>query len=161
MSDGSRMKATVVSLTKKKGMSWGIADLSIVCRSVSLASSPLRMPSYHLLGSNLGLLVLARGERRAGHDGWADSRGRAESGPGEGAEEAGVHGGLTAARGSARCCGYSIGERKLAGAGLTYGTSVAKPGEMSGDGGADANAAARGFVVLDLSSAKARRLHAG
>jgi hypothetical protein len=36
MSEGSRMKATVVSLTKKKGMSWGMADLSMVyCTLVS------------------------------------------------------------------------------------------------------------------------------
>lgn len=31
MSEGRRIKATVVSLTKKKGMSWGMADLSTVC----------------------------------------------------------------------------------------------------------------------------------
>jgi hypothetical protein len=30
MSDGRRIKATVVSLTKKKGMSWGMADLRTV-----------------------------------------------------------------------------------------------------------------------------------
>lgn len=48
---------------------------------------------YHLLGADLGgLLLLLTSERRAGHDGRADSGGRAESGPGEGAEEAGgVH----------------------------------------------------------------------
>lgn len=31
MSDGNSTKATVVSLTKKKGINWGMADLSIVC----------------------------------------------------------------------------------------------------------------------------------
>ena len=28
---GRRTKATVVSLTKKKGISWGMADLRMVC----------------------------------------------------------------------------------------------------------------------------------
>ena len=32
MSEGSRIKATAVSLTKKKGMSWGMADLRMVWR---------------------------------------------------------------------------------------------------------------------------------
>lgn len=39
MSEGSRMKATVVSLTKKKGTSWGMADLSIVCDYISFLYS--------------------------------------------------------------------------------------------------------------------------
>ena len=55
-------------------------------------------PSHHLLWANLGLLVLAREESgtRHGGNGWAGSHGRAESsGPREGAEETGVHGGLS------------------------------------------------------------------
>ncbi len=57
----------------------------------------------HLLGAGLALLVLLGSERRAGHDGGADGRGRAESGPGEGAEEAsGVHRGRSGERGQ-RC----------------------------------------------------------
>jgi hypothetical protein len=35
MSDGSRMKATVVSLTKKKGISWGMADLRTIWRMLA------------------------------------------------------------------------------------------------------------------------------
>lgn len=106
MSDGSRMNATVVSLTKKKGMSWGIADLSIVY-SISLAfpiafASP-DLISHHLLRSNLSLLVLSRDERRACHARWANGGGRAECGPREGAEEAGVHAGrVSMGCGSAR-----------------------------------------------------------
>lgn len=53
-----------------------------------------RLEDCHLLRSNLSLLVLARCERRARHHRWADGGGRAESGPGEGAEETGVHVGL-------------------------------------------------------------------
>ncbi|KAH7392142.1 hypothetical protein DE146DRAFT_634315 [Phaeosphaeria sp. MPI-PUGE-AT-0046c] len=50
---------------------------------------------YHLLGADLGLLGLAGDKGRASHGRWADGSGRAESGPREGAEEAGVHGGLS------------------------------------------------------------------
>jgi hypothetical protein len=61
----------VVSLTKKKGMSWGMADLRIVC--CPLASSVLvsvdRAGAHHLLRSDLGLLALGSNERRTRHDG--------------------------------------------------------------------------------------------
>jgi hypothetical protein len=57
------------------------------------------VPSHHLLRSDLGLLVLAREQSRAGHGRWAGSDGRAESGPREGAEEAGVHDGLSGVAG--------------------------------------------------------------
>jgi hypothetical protein len=53
------------------------------------------MPSYHLLRSGLGLLALARHERRTGHGRRAAGRGRAESGPRKGTEETGVHAGLS------------------------------------------------------------------
>jgi hypothetical protein len=70
---------------------------------------------YHLLSADLGgLLLLLAGERRAGHDSRADGGGRAESGPGEGAEEAGgVHRG------------------RSAGAGLTHWGSVCGPGRCA------------------------------
>jgi hypothetical protein len=61
-------------------------------------SLPTSFPyqSHHLLWANLSLLVLARDEGGARHSRWADSHGRADSGPGEGAEEAGgVHVGLS------------------------------------------------------------------
>lgn len=48
-----------------------------------------------------------------------------------------------------------MGELELASGELTYGTGVSKPGEMSGDGGAEV------WAMLEVSSAKARRLHAG
>jgi hypothetical protein len=101
MSDGSRMKATVVSLTKKKGISWGMADLRTVCRIslVVFVCRPMHVSSHHLLGPDLGLLVLAGGESRACHGRGAGSSGRAESGPREGAEEAGVHDGLSGVAG--------------------------------------------------------------
>jgi hypothetical protein len=116
MSDGSRMKATVVSFTKKKGMSWGMADLRIVYDRLACISETLEYrPSYHLLRSNFSLLVLARDEGRACHDRWPNSSGRAESGPREGADEAGVHAGLSGACGSAHDCGDSIGGTELQG----------------------------------------------
>jgi hypothetical protein len=59
-------------------------------------TSGTRYPTtHHLLWGNLGLLGLAGDKGRAGHGRWADSCGRAESGPREGTEEAGVHGGLS------------------------------------------------------------------
>jgi len=90
--------------------------------------------SYHLLGANLSLLVLARDECRARHDGWADGRGRAEGGPGEGAEDAGVHGGLSGGCGSARCRGGSIGRVKLATGCVAYRTGYSGPAAMVRDG---------------------------
>jgi hypothetical protein len=44
MSDGSRMKATVVSLTKKKGISWGMADLRTIWRMLAGCLSPYITP---------------------------------------------------------------------------------------------------------------------
>jgi hypothetical protein len=101
MSDGSRMKATVVSLTKKKGISWGMADLRTIWRMLAGSFHRISPPTHHLLLRGLRLLGLAGSKGRAGHGRWADSGGRAESGPGEGTEEAGVHGGLSGLRVSA------------------------------------------------------------
>jgi hypothetical protein len=85
-------------------MSWGMADLRTVCRIVLVSEARLRALaaiSHHLLRGDLGLLGLAGDKGRARHGRWADSRGRAESGPREGTEEAGVHGGLSGLRVSA------------------------------------------------------------
>lgn len=99
MSDGRRIKATVVSLTKKKGMSWGMADLrTVYCSMVSFPTLPAqstRGHPHHLLWADLGLLGLAGDESRACHGGGADSRGGAEGSPGKGTEETGVHDGLS------------------------------------------------------------------
>jgi hypothetical protein len=94
------MNATVVSLTKKKGMSWGMADFSIVCPALAV-TLPVIGDYYHLLWSDLRLLALTRSEGRARHHGWADGDGRAECSPREGAEEAGIHVGLSVLRVSA------------------------------------------------------------
>lgn len=92
---------------------------------------------YHLLGADLGgLLLLLAGERRAGHDGRADGGGRAESGPGEGAEETGgVHRGRSVSlrsavrgRGRANCCGRACWR------GIDALERFMGPGEMRGDG---------------------------
>jgi hypothetical protein len=82
--------------------------------SLQLAFFPFlasgHVQSHHLLRSDLRLLVLARDEGGARNHRWAGGCGHAEGGgPREGAEEAGVHGGLSRVCGSARCCGDSIG----------------------------------------------------
>jgi hypothetical protein len=75
-----------------------MADLSTVCRGVSFSVTlSLTLATDHLLRANLGLLVLRRGKSRARHHGRADGGGRAESGPREGTEDAGVHDGLSVA----------------------------------------------------------------
>jgi len=61
--------------------------------------------SHHLLWSDFGLLGLAGDEGRACHGRWAGSSGRAESGPREGAEEAGVHDGLSGLAGQRAAAG--------------------------------------------------------
>ena len=92
---------------------------------------------YHLLGADLrGLLLLLAGDRGAGHDSRADSGGRAESGPGEGTEEAGgVHGGRSeslrsAVRGrrEANCC------KRACWRGIDALEKCMRPREMCGDG---------------------------
>ena len=93
MSDGMRMKAMVVSLTKKKGMSCGMADLRTVCSGalVFRLCWGVWRSLYHLLGLGRSLhllvLALAGGKRRARQDGWASEDGLAE-GPRNGAHEA-------------------------------------------------------------------------
>jgi hypothetical protein len=116
-----------------------------------------QLSSYHLLRSDLGLLVLARDEGRAGHSRWADSSGRAESGPREGAEEAGVHAGRSRVCRSARCCGSPIDRMELARGRITYRTRFSKPGEMTGDGVAGGS----DLLVSLVVSAKARKLRPG
>jgi hypothetical protein len=92
---------------------------------------------YHLLSADLGgLLLLLAGERGAGHDSRADGGGRAESGPGEGAEEAGgVHRGRSASlrsavrgRREANCSGRACWR------GIDALGKCMRPGEMRGDG---------------------------
>ena len=151
------MKATVVSLTKKKGISWGMADLRTVYHTSAIRFLISPSPTYHLLRPNLGLLVLTHRNRRARHDRWSGSHGRAESGPRERAEKAGVHGGQSGGCGSARCCRGPMGGARPAREELTHWTNSSGPEEMSGDGGAGA----RGFVVLAAPSAKARQLQPG
>lgn len=78
-------------------MSWGMADLRTVwhrCISIPHAA-PWGGQSHHLLWADFALLVLARGEGRTGQGGRADGRRGAESSPREGAEEAGIHDGLS------------------------------------------------------------------
>lgn len=64
--------------------------------------------AHHLLCANFGLLVLARNQGRARHNRWADDGGRAESGPREGAEEAGVHAGLSGVAGQRAAAGVQL-----------------------------------------------------
>jgi hypothetical protein len=109
------------------------------------------MRSYHLLRSDLGLLALARDEGGAGHDRRADGGGRAESGPREGTEETGVHAGLSGGCRSAHGRGGPIGRGELAKGRMTYRTSSAKPGEMTGDGVA-------GGIDLMLSAVHGQKL---
>jgi hypothetical protein len=90
-------------------------------------------PTHHLLRGGLGLLGLAGSKGRAGHGRWADSRGRAESGPGEGTEEAGVHGGLSGG-GSARCGEGQFARGSWRGRRRTHRTGFAAPVEMVRDG---------------------------
>lgn len=127
----------VVSLTKKKGMSCGMADLRIVYNTVSRPALGCTAVSlYHLLGSWLGLLRLALSgrERRARHDGRAHEGGLAKGGPREGAEEAcRVHGGLCWL-GSARDCGPPMGAVRLLREELAYREAVLRPVGMDGDG---------------------------
>lgn len=112
---------------------------------------------YHLLWSGLNLLVLAGDERRACHDRGAGSHGRAEGSPGEGTEEAGVHAGLSAVRGSARGFGGPIGDMRDRTGELTHWTRVWEPREMSGDG----DAGAERFRGVEAAVGKSSKLHAG
>ena len=109
--------------------------LAVLATLMPLSMYSMRV--YHLLRADLGgLLLLLAGERGAGHDGRTHGGGRAESGPGEGAEEAGgVHRGRSAslrsavrARRSANCCGRAWQS------GIDALEKCLRPGEMRGDG---------------------------
>ena len=54
MSDGRRIKATVVSLTKKKGMSWGIADLRTVYHLILASLFPHLAHAHSISPSAVG-----------------------------------------------------------------------------------------------------------
>ena len=106
--------------------------LAVLATLMPLSMYSMRV--YHLLGADLGgLLLLLAGERGAGHDSRADGGGRAESGPGEGAEEAsGVHRGRPGGRGQ-RCAGAGrpIAAEEPAGAELTHWGRVCGPGRCA------------------------------